>query len=292
MHRGAHASGSSSSSVQALLQVGIAEHSTTILGEFGHELLDLIAALNTVPEHNLSLLRQTSIGLVKEPGQILIIFLDGPDELWVILLDRSKDIIGYICQPSSLCDCESSQIGERGLGRRWQDNGKSIHRLIEICLELAVLQAIHISVNSGSGIKTLAIRMDRHCENALALAQFLENHPRVTRTRYPFLASHPQHALAQAQTRGGGGVVTFEMEGGLENARRFLESVEVFALAESLGGVESLIEHPAIMTHASVPREAREALGISDTLIRLSVGIEDAGDLEADLAQALEAAYS
>ncbi len=142
------------------------------------------------------------------------------------------------------------------------------------------------------GIKTLAIRMDRHCENALALAQFLESHPRVTRTRYPFLASHPQHALAQAQTRGGGGVVTFEMEGGLENARRFLESVEVFALAESLGGVESLIEHPAIMTHASVPREAREALGISDTLIRLSVGIEDASDLEADLAQALEAAYS
>ena len=142
------------------------------------------------------------------------------------------------------------------------------------------------------GIKTLAVRMERHCENALALAQFLENHPRVTRTRYPFLASHPQHTLAQAQTRGGGGVVTFEMEGGLENARRFLESVEVFALAESLGGVESLIEHPAIMTHASVPREAREALGISDTLIRLSVGIEDASDLEADLAQALEAAYS
>lgn len=141
------------------------------------------------------------------------------------------------------------------------------------------------------GIKTLAVRMERHCSNALSLARFLEGHSRVRRVRYPFLDSHPQHALAQAQTRGGGGVVTFEMEGTLENARRFLESVEVFALAESLGGVESLIEHPAIMTHASVPREAREALGISDTLIRLSVGIEDVEDLQADLEQAMRAAY-
>jgi cystathionine gamma-lyase len=140
-------------------------------------------------------------------------------------------------------------------------------------------------------MKTLAIRMERHCSNALSVANFLEGHPRVRRARYPFLDSHPQSDLARSQTRGGGGVVIFEMEGSLENARRFLESVEVFALAESLGGVESLIEHPAIMTHASVPREAREALGISDTLIRLSVGIEDVDDLQADLEQAIRAAY-
>ena len=141
------------------------------------------------------------------------------------------------------------------------------------------------------GIKTLAVRMERHCSNALEIARFLETHPRIQRTRYPFLKSHPQHQLALNQTRGGGGIVTFEMNGNLENARRFLESVRIFALAESLGGVESLIEHPAIMTHASVPQKVREELGLSDTLVRLSVGIEDVGDLKEDLAQALEAAY-
>ena len=141
------------------------------------------------------------------------------------------------------------------------------------------------------GIKTLAVRMERHCSNALEIARFLETHPRIQRTRYPFLKSHPQHQLALTQTRGGGGIVTFEMNGNLENARRFLESVRIFALAESLGGVESLIEHPAIMTHASVPQKVREELGLSDTLVRLSVGIEDVEDLKEDLAQALEAAY-
>ena len=141
------------------------------------------------------------------------------------------------------------------------------------------------------GIKTLAVRMERHCSNALEIARFLETHPRIQRTRYPFLKSHPQHQLALTQTRGGGGIVTFEMNGNLENARRFLESIRIFALAESLGGVESLIEHPAIMTHASVPQKVREELGLSDTLVRLSVGIEDVEDLKEDLAQALEAAY-
>jgi cystathionine gamma-lyase len=141
------------------------------------------------------------------------------------------------------------------------------------------------------GMKTLAVRMERHCSNALDLAHFLEAHPRVKWVRYPYLESHPQHELAKAQSRGGGGVITFEMEGDLENARKFLEAVEIFILAESLGGVESLIEHPAIMTHASVPPEARAQLGISDTLIRLSVGIEDANDLRADLARALDSAF-
>ncbi|TLY96578.1 MAG: cystathionine beta-lyase, partial [Gammaproteobacteria bacterium] len=138
------------------------------------------------------------------------------------------------------------------------------------------------------GIKTLALRMERHCANALAVAQFLERHPRVERVYYPGLASHPQHALARAQMAGGfGGIVTAVLRGGLESARRVLERCHLFALAESLGGVESLIEHPGIMTHSSLPAAARESLGISDGLIRLSVGVEDVQDLIAELRQAL-----
>ena len=137
------------------------------------------------------------------------------------------------------------------------------------------------------GLKTLALRMERHCSNAARIAEYLEGHEEVEKVYYPGLASHPQHALAQRQMRAGGGMVTAVLRGGLPMARRFLERVEIFALAESLGGVESLIEHPAIMTHASVPPENRAALGISDGLVRLSVGVEDVDDLLADLAQAL-----
>ena len=121
-------------------------------------------------------------------------------------------------------------------------------------------------------------------------ADFLASHPLVSKTIYPGLASHPQHAIAASQMSRFGGMISFHIKGGLEAARRFLESVEVFSLAESLGGVESLIEHPAIMTHASVPPEARQALGIHDDFIRLSVGIESVSDLVDDLAQALERA--
>ena len=138
------------------------------------------------------------------------------------------------------------------------------------------------------GIKTLALRMERHCANALAIAQFLEQHPQVERVYYPGLASHPQHSLAKAQMAAGfGGIVTVVVRGGLESARRTLERCRLFALAESLGGVESLIEHPGIMTHSSLPAATREALGISDGLIRLSVGVEDVQDLIAELRQAL-----
>ena len=137
------------------------------------------------------------------------------------------------------------------------------------------------------GLKTLALRMERHCANALAIAEHLARHPRVRHVHYPGLPGHPQHALARRQMSGFGGMVTAELDGGLADARRFLERVELFALAESLGGVESLIEHPAIMTHASLPPERRAALGIGDTLVRLSVGIEDVADLIADLDQAL-----
>ena len=137
------------------------------------------------------------------------------------------------------------------------------------------------------GLKTLALRMERHCASALQIAAWLERHPKVRRVFYPGLASHPQHALASKQMRGYGGMISAELEGTLDDARRFLERCRLFALAESLGGVESLIEHPALMTHGSVPADVRASLGIGDTLVRLSVGIEDADDLIADLAAAL-----
>lgn len=146
------------------------------------------------------------------------------------------------------------------------------------------------------GVKTLSVRMQRHCENALELARWLEAHPKVARVHYPGLASHPQHELARRQMRDPrsgepafGGMISVELATDLAGSRRFLEACSLFSLAESLGGVESLIEHPAIMTHASVPAENRAALGISDSLCRLSVGIEDIADLRHDLDRALSA---
>jgi cystathionine gamma-lyase len=138
------------------------------------------------------------------------------------------------------------------------------------------------------GIKTLALRMERHCANALAVAQFLTSHPKVEHVNYPGLTSHPQHALARRQMTGGyGGIVTAVLKGTLDDARRMLERCHLFSLAESLGGVESLIEHPGLMTHASLPAAIRASLGIGDGLIRLSVGIEDVQDLIAELKEAL-----
>lgn len=133
------------------------------------------------------------------------------------------------------------------------------------------------------GLKTLHVRMQRHCENAMAVAEFLERHPRVRSVNYPGLPSHPQHELAKRQMRGFGGMISFVLDGELKDASKFVESLEFFLLAESLGGIESLAEIPALMTHASVPDEERRALGISDSFIRLSVGIEDINDLIADL---------
>jgi cystathionine gamma-lyase len=138
------------------------------------------------------------------------------------------------------------------------------------------------------GLKTLGIRMERHNKNAMHLATWLESHPKIERVIYPGLRSHPQYALAQKQMRGGGGMITAFMKGGLEDARAALSRTKIFTLAESLGGIESLIEHPAIMTHASIPKDVREKVGIKDGLIRLSVGIEDAEDLQNDLTQALQ----
>jgi len=137
------------------------------------------------------------------------------------------------------------------------------------------------------GLKTLPLRMRTHCASALALAQWLQDHPALDKVLYPGLVSHPQHALAQRQMDGFGGIVSIVLKGGMEAARRFCECTRLFTLAESLGGVESLVNHPAIMTHASIPAPRRAELGISDGLVRLSVGIETLADLQADLAAAL-----
>ena len=139
------------------------------------------------------------------------------------------------------------------------------------------------------GLKTLALRMERHCSNALEIARWLEDQPQVKHVYYPGLKTHPQHDLARQQMRGFGGIVTIILKTDLEGTRRFLENTHLFALAESLGGVESLIDHPAIMTHASVPKDQREKLGITDSLVRLSVGVEGVRDLIDDLQFAFEA---
>ncbi len=140
---------------------------------------------------------------------------------------------------------------------------------------------------ANRGLKTLGLRMKAHCENALEIARWLEGHAGVAKVIYPGLISHPQHELAAHQMRGFGGMVSVVIDGDLERTKRILERVQVFTLAESLGGVESLVNHPAIMTHASVPKEVRDAGGVTDNLIRLSVGVEDVADLIADLDQAL-----
>jgi cystathionine gamma-lyase len=139
------------------------------------------------------------------------------------------------------------------------------------------------------GVKTLPLRMERHCANALALAGWLARHPKVAQVFYPGLAAHPQHALAKRQMRGFGGMLSINLKGGMDETRRFLEHCELFTLAESLGGVESLISHPATMSHGSLPPERRRALGIGDNLVRLSVGIEEEDDLRHDLERSLDA---
>jgi cystathionine beta-lyase/cystathionine gamma-synthase len=137
------------------------------------------------------------------------------------------------------------------------------------------------------GIKTLALRMERHCANAASLAEWLADHPEVERAYYPGLPGHPGHAIAARQMRGFGGMISIRLRGGGAKARDFLGRTQLFSLAESLGGVESLVSHPATMTHASIPAEVRAARGIDDGLVRLSVGIEDVDDLRDDLARAL-----
>jgi cystathionine beta-lyase/cystathionine gamma-synthase len=169
------------------------------------------------------------------------------------------------------------------------DNAELRERLAFLHNAVGAIQGPFDSFLALRGVKTLALRMERHCASALAIAQWLSRHPKVKRVIYPGLDSHPQHALARKQMRAFGGMIAVELKGTLDDARRFLERCRLFALAESLGGVESLIEHPGLMTHGSVPEEVRRALGISDSLVRLSVGIEGTDDLIADLDSALQA---
>ena len=168
------------------------------------------------------------------------------------------------------------------------DDANLADRLWYLLNSTGAIQGPFDSFLALRGLKTLALRMKAHCENSLEIAQWLQQHPQVQKVIYPGMEDHPQHELAMRQMNGqGGGIVSIVIKGGLEKARRMLERCELFALAESLGGVESLINHPAIMTHSSVPPRQRKNIGISDTLIRLSVGIEDVDDLIAELDYAL-----
>src|SRR5215472_12551301 len=167
------------------------------------------------------------------------------------------------------------------------ENAELRDRLTFLQNAVGAIQGPFDSFLALRGLKTLALRMERHCASALKIAQWLERHPKVRNVYYPGLESHPQHALAKRQMHAFGGMIAVELAGGLAEAKKFLERCRLFALAESLGGVESLIEHPALMTHGSVPSEVRAALGIGDSLVRLSVGIEEPDDLIADLAAAL-----
>jgi cystathionine gamma-lyase len=169
------------------------------------------------------------------------------------------------------------------------DDDELAERLWYLLNSIGGIQGPFDSFLAMRGLKTLALRMQAHNENALRIAAWLEQHPAVARTIYPGLESHPQHALAMHQMNGqGGGIISIDLKGGPDAATRMLEACSLFSLAESLGGVESLINHPAIMTHASVPAEKRAKLGISDSLVRLSVGVEDADDLVAELDRVLQ----
>lgn len=168
------------------------------------------------------------------------------------------------------------------------DNSEILERLAFLQNSIGAIAGPFDCFLALRGLKTLAIRMQRHCENALFLAEWLSEHPQVEQVIYPGLKNHPQYSLAQRQMRAYGGMITVLLKADADQSRRFLENCHLFALAESLGGVESLIEHPAIMTHASIPIEHRQSLGILDNLIRLSVGIENKEDLKADLENAFK----
>ncbi len=168
------------------------------------------------------------------------------------------------------------------------DNAELIEQMTFLQNAVGAVASPFDSFMTLKGVKTLALRMRQHCENAQILAEWLSQQPQIEKIIYPGLASHPQHALAKAQMDGFGGMVSIVFKQGFEQAKTFLENTQLFILAESLGGVESLVNHPAVMTHASVPPERRAELGISDGLVRLSVGIEAVDDLQADLAYALE----
>jgi cystathionine gamma-lyase len=231
------------------------------------ELVDLAAVAHTAHQHGLLAVCDNTFATP---------FLQRP-------LEHGFDIVVH--STTKFLNGHSDAVGGAAVVREGSDLGERIAYLQNA---VGGVPSPFDSFLTLRGIKTLALRMERHCANALAVAQFLEQHPGIERVRYPGLASHPQHALARRQMSGGyGGIVTAVLRGGLGAARRALERCRLFGLAESLGGVESLIEHPGMMTHASLPASVRASLGISDGLIRLSVGVEDVEDLIAELRQAL-----
>jgi cystathionine gamma-lyase len=196
-------------------------------------------------------------------------------------LELGADLVVH--STTKYCGGHSDVVGG-AIAMRSADLHDRLHFLQNSCGAVPGPQDCYMTLR---GLKTLALRMHRHADNAMAVARYLEAHPKIESVIYPGLESFPQHELANRQMSGFGGMVSFYLKGGLDESRRFLEAVRVFTLAESLGGVESLIEHPAIMTHASVPKANREKLGIADGFIRASVGIEHIDDLIADLDRAL-----
>ena len=229
------------------------------------KIIDIAAAAEVAHEHG---------ALLAVDNTFLSPVFQRPIELGADLVVHSttKYLAGHSDLVAGAMVTDSDELGER---------------LAYISNALGIIQATFDAWLSSRSLKTLEIRMQAHERNALALAEFLSEHDKVERVHYPGLPSHPQHDLARRQMHGFGGMLSFDIKGGLDAARRLLKATKIFTLAESLGGVESLIEHPALMTHASMPKAMREAAGLTDSLIRVSVGIEDVGDLKDDLAQAL-----
>ena len=222
------------------------------------------------------------VALAKKRGAIVVVdntfatpYLQRPLELGadIVMHSATKFINGHSDMVGGIVATSSDELAER---------------MAYLQNSIGAVAGPFDSFLALRGVKTLDVRMERHCKSSMQIAEWLEAHDKVGSVLYPGLESHPQHELAKEQMPGFGGIVTFFIKGGLNDARSFLERCKVFSLAESLGGVESLVDHPAIMTHASVPAEERAKLGISDTLIRLSVGIEAVDDLIADLDQALK----
>ena len=221
--------------------------------------------------------------IAREKGAILVVDNTFASPMLQRPLELGADIVMH--SATKYLNGHSDMIGGVAVVREDEELAERLWYLLN---STGGIQGPFDSFLALRGLKTLALRMKAHSGNALKIALWLQQHPRIERVIYPGLADHPQHELAMRQMNGqGGGIISVDIRGGLEASRRMLERCELFALAESLGGVESLINHPAIMTHASLPQERRQRLGISDTLIRLSVGVEDAEDLIEDLDYAL-----
>ena len=219
----------------------------------------------------------------RSPGTLLVVDNTFATPLLTRPLELGADIVMH--SATKYLGGHSDLIGGVAVVR---DDAELAERLWFLLNSAGAIQGPFDSFLALRGLKTLPLRMRAHCDNALEIAGWLQRHPAVGRVIYPGLPDHPYHELAMQQMNGrGGGIISIDVNGGLAAARRMLERCRLFSLAESLGGVESLINHPAIMTHASVPEDIRARLGISDTLVRLSVGVEDVEDLKADLDQAL-----